>query len=166
MHRTVAGVSDRSDFVTAVLGRWDPATATFRWVNCGHPPPLVADPGGRVEELSSPPQKPLGLFSASERRFHAAERRLEPGERLVIYSDGVTERRRGDRSEFGVEGLRAVLEAEPAATAEATVRAVHAAVREASTAPLRDDATVLVLRVPAGASRPRRAGSSRAARPG
>jgi serine phosphatase RsbU (regulator of sigma subunit) len=150
MHRTVAGVSDRSDFVTAVLGRWDPATATFRWVNCGHPRPLVAAPDGGVEELSSPPQKPLGL-SAPDRRFRAVERRLAPGERLVIYSDGVTERRRGDRSEFGVEGLRAVLEDEPAATAEATVRAIHAAVREASVAPLRDDATVMVMRVaPAG----------------
>jgi serine phosphatase RsbU (regulator of sigma subunit) len=147
MHRSLFGITERSDFVTAVVGRWDPATSVVRWVNAGHPRPLRILAGGTVEEPPAPTQPPLGLLER-DRPFLAGECRLEPGDRLVIYSDGVTERRRPDDSEIGEDGLRRVLEEIGPATAEATVRAIQNAVRDASPLPIRDDATVMVLRLP------------------
>ena len=148
MHRALADIAvERSDFVTAVLARWEPATSTVRWVNAGHPRPLRIGADGGVEEPLAPTQAPLGLLGR-DRTFTAGECRLERGERLVVYSDGVTERRWPNGSEIGVEGLMRVLEDAGDATAEATVRAVQDAVRSASDQPIRDDATVLVLRRP------------------
>jgi serine phosphatase RsbU (regulator of sigma subunit) len=147
MHQSLFGITERSDFVTAVVGRWEPATSLLRWVNAGHPRPLVIRADGSVEEPPAPTQPPLGLLEP-DRRFLCGECRLEPGDRLLIYSDGVTERRFEDGSELAVEGLRRALEEIGDATAEATVRAIQAAVRDASPVPIRDDATVLVLRVP------------------
>jgi serine phosphatase RsbU (regulator of sigma subunit) len=148
MHRSLHGICPgRSDFVTAVIARWDPVTSVLRWVNAGHPRPLRVRPDGGVEELLAPTHPPLGLLEP-ERSFVAGHCALEPGDRLVIYSDGVTERRRDDDSPLGEEGLVALLEETGAASAEATVRAIQDAVRNASAKPLRDDATVLVLRVP------------------
>jgi serine phosphatase RsbU (regulator of sigma subunit) len=161
MHRSLFGITERSDFVTAVVARWEPATSILRWVNAGHPRPLVIRADGPVEEPPAPTQPPLGLLEP-DRLFLAGESRLEPGDRLVLYSDGVTERRREDGSEIGEDGLRRVLEEIGDATAEATVRAIQEAVRDASAVPIRDDATVLVLRVPPAPERliPGRAGSA------
>ena len=67
------------------------------------------------------------------------------GERLLLYSDGVTERRRTDGTLLGLEGLLSLLRTGPATSAAETVRVLHDAVIDASPQPLRDDATVLLL---------------------
>jgi serine phosphatase RsbU (regulator of sigma subunit) len=70
---------------------------------------------------------------------------LLPGTRLVIYSDGVSERRHDDGSLLGFEGIRATLRSIGDCSAEGTVLGLQEAVRAASHRPLRDDATLLVL---------------------
>ena len=79
------------------------------------------------------------------RRGTTNRRRLDRGERLLLYSDGVTERRRTDGTLLGLEGLQSLLRTIPATSAAATVRALHDAVVDASPTPLRDDATMLLL---------------------
>ncbi|HKA00257.1 MAG TPA: PP2C family protein-serine/threonine phosphatase, partial [Candidatus Solibacter sp.] len=87
---------------------------------------------------------PVGLMEGAE--FTVAEQRLAPGDKVVIYSDGVTEAQNSQEQFFGKKRLRAVLEAH----ADAGCAAVHDAIQEAVTgftegAAQSDDITVLVL---------------------
>jgi serine phosphatase RsbU (regulator of sigma subunit) len=77
-----------------------------------------------------------------------------PGTRLVLYSDGVSERRRKDGRLFGLAGIQKALQASRGASVDATVRCLQDAVLRASDRPLRDDATLLIL-APAGDSEAR-----------
>jgi len=143
-HETMSATGEQVRFLTAILGQWDPSTRVFRWVVAGHPPPLLLRPDGSVEELFGAVTYPLGLFDAA-RTFETAERRLEAGERLLIYSDGMTERKGSDDKPIGLEGLLPVLRAHCGASPARIVRALQDAVSEASPQPLRDDATMLLL---------------------
>jgi serine phosphatase RsbU (regulator of sigma subunit) len=81
------------DFVTAVFAEFAPGEV--RLVNCGHPPPLRA--GQRVELLEpGTPATPLGLHpDPRQYRF-----RLQPGDRLLLYTDGLTDARSADGTPF------------------------------------------------------------------
>src|SRR3954471_3196227 len=76
--------------------------------------------------------------------FHRAEHRLEPGQRVLIYSDGIAEHRDDAGNLFGIENITRTLEGCRAATAAGTVRALQDAVLSFSRRPLRDDATILL----------------------
>ena len=67
------------------------------WSNAGHPPPLLRSPDGRVEVLTSAPDLLVGLDAARPRHSHSV--RLEPGSTLLLYTDGLVERRRTDLDE-------------------------------------------------------------------
>jgi serine phosphatase RsbU (regulator of sigma subunit)/AcrR family transcriptional regulator len=143
IHETIYAMEMPEFFVTAVLARWEAVYSVFSWVNCGHPPPLLARPDGTVEELSSQPALPLGLADR-ERRFRRSQRRLEAGDRVVLYSDGISMRPTPE-GRFGREGIAQAMKSEPRASATATARAIQEAVVNASPEPLRDDAAVIVL---------------------
>jgi serine phosphatase RsbU (regulator of sigma subunit) len=142
--RTVAVTGSEVRFLTAILAHWHPDTSTFQWIAAGHPPPLLLHVDGSAEELTGAGTYPLGLLD-EERTFTRNRRRLGLGERLLLYSDGVTERRRTDGTLLGLDGLLAVLRTGPATSAAEIVRNVHDAVVDASPKPLRDDATMLLL---------------------
>ncbi len=131
-------------FLTAVLGSWDPHTYRLRWINCGHPTPLVVRADGRIEELDGERTYPLGMRFA-ERVFPILSAEVGPGDRLLLYSDGVSERRTTDGGRLGETGLRAALAQLGTRSAAMTVRGLQDAVIDASREPLRDDATLLVI---------------------
>jgi serine phosphatase RsbU (regulator of sigma subunit) len=132
--------------VTAVLARWHAPTATLAWINCGHPPPHVADLEGAFTALDAPLHPPLGSGD-SPPDIEVSAVTLDSGERLVLVTDGITERTVEGGGHFGVDGLRrAVLGAE-APTAAATAMAIQQAVTNCWTEPLEDDATIVVLAV-------------------
>ncbi len=131
-------------YLTAVLGSWDAAERRLRWINCGHPAPLLVRADGHVEELEGEHTYPLGIRFA-ERAFPVLTASLGPGERLVLYSDGVSERRTADGGRIGEDGLRAVLTELGPRSAALTVRGLQDAVIGASPGALRDDATLLVI---------------------
>jgi len=144
MHEVVVDAGDRLGFVTAVLAVWQPRTRLLRWINCGHPQPVVlADDGGH-RVLADGGTYPLGLFR-EERVFTSAEARLEEDERLLLYSDGVTERRDDAGEQIGLAGLLDVVNAAGDGSAPRTVRLIQDSVLAASSAPLRDDATLMVV---------------------
>jgi serine phosphatase RsbU (regulator of sigma subunit) len=145
MHKALAELDDTS-FVTAVIALWDTHSMTLRWVNCGHPAPLLLRPSGTVEELGGGLTYPLGIFEP-ERSFMPAQARLAPGDRVILYTDGVTECRGPDRRLFGTDGLRKALAFARDATAAGTVANVERALTRFSDGPIRDDATQLVLAV-------------------
>lgn len=136
-------------FVTMVLATWDAATRTLAWVNCGHPLPLLIPADGDVRELDGAGTHPLGLWRERRSGFVRNEVVLERGDRVVLYSDGVTDRRRGDGSMLGLEGLVDVLGTVPGCSAVQTVQAIEGEIRGLSEQDLADDATQLVLEITA-----------------
>lgn len=131
-------------FITAVIASWDADTYQLRWINCGHPNPLRIHADGRIEELSGPRTYPLGI-DFGERRYPVCSAQLAPGDRLLLYSDGVTERRLGTNQRLGEDGLRSILTSGNPETAAMTVRRLQNAILDASPDPLHDDATLLML---------------------
>ncbi len=144
MHETVRRLGNPDFYVTALVARWRAATSTFTWVNCGHPHAYVVGVDGDVAELEGPVHPPLGTGDA-ERTFAPTERRLASDERLILVTDGITERKTEGGGVFGIEGIqRAVAEVETP-TAAATAMAILQGVTECWTEPLEDDGTVVVL---------------------
>jgi AcrR family transcriptional regulator len=147
MDETVGLAGGPGFFVTAVLARWHPVYSVISWINLGHPPPLVIDAAGGVEELDTPPDLPLGMTERT-RGFRRHQRRLADGDRLVLYTDGVSRRCTGDGA-FGASGIAGAVRGSPAGSATAAARAIQESVVRASEDPLPDDAAVVVL-VPGG----------------
>ena len=150
MHEAVCDVSRPEFFVSAVVARWSAVYSTFSWINCGHPPPLIVSPDGEIEQLMTGSSLPLGLWER-ERRFSRHQRRLAPGERLILHSDGVTARRTDDGL-FGLDGIARAVAGAPAGSATAAARAIQEALIAAADDPLQDDAVAVVL-VPGELSR-------------
>lgn len=132
-------------FVTAVHGRLAPREGGVDVVVCaaGHPPPLVRRAGGTVERLEAPGTL-IGVLD--QLKLHDVEARLGPGDALVLYTDGVTEARAGE-GRLGEDGLAELLASADGSGAEALVAAVDEGAA-AGAGDQRDDAAVLVVRVP------------------
>jgi AcrR family transcriptional regulator len=149
MHETMCDVGGPEFFLTAIVARWHSVYASFSWINCGHPPPLLLRADGTVEELATRPDLPLGVFDRT-RTFHRHQRRLHDGDRVILYSDGVSRRRTAD-DVFGTTGILEAAIGASGSSATATARAIQEAVVSASEDPLPDDAAVVVLAVDAPA---------------
>ena len=95
-------------YATLFLAEFHQATRELRYVNCGHVPPVLARAGGAVETLDATGTV-IGLF---EDWFgESAATVLEPGDTLVVCSDGVTEALSNDEEEYGEDRLRDVVAA-------------------------------------------------------
>jgi serine phosphatase RsbU (regulator of sigma subunit)/AraC-like DNA-binding protein len=146
MHQTVQRLGNPDFHVTALVARWRPATQTLTWVNCGHPPALLADSDGALIELQSPEHPALGIGD-DEPTFTTTQRQLRSGERVILVTDGVTGRRTEDGATFGVDGVKRALADIENPTAAATAMAILQAVTDCWREPLEDDGTVAVLAI-------------------
>jgi serine phosphatase RsbU (regulator of sigma subunit) len=144
MHQAVRTIGRADQVVTAVVGRWHGPTATFSWINCGHPPPMVIDRQGTVTALDAPIGRALGA-PGGDSEWPSSAVRLSAGERLVLVCDGITERVCTSGAPFGLEGIAHAVARARSTSAAATVRAIEDAVSNASERSLEDDATLLVL---------------------
>jgi serine phosphatase RsbU (regulator of sigma subunit) len=130
-------------FVTAVLADLRLDTGVLRYINAGHPPPLVLRGSRIVHRLDQGRRLPLGLDDAST---EIATVRLEPGDRVLFYTDGVIEARDKDDEMFGLARLVELTEHHAAgqlATAEILRRICHAVLSH-QVGQLQDDATLLL----------------------
>lgn len=145
---TLAAKFSAARFATAQLGQLDLATGTLRIINAGHPLPLLFRNDGYVGPLECPPCVPLGVGTAFGLAPCApTEVQLEPGDSLLLYSDGVVEARAPSGDDFGVERLvefvhRAIGSGLP--PTECLRRLSHA-VYDYNQAELQDDATMLMV---------------------
>ncbi|MGW2899959.1 SpoIIE family protein phosphatase [Streptomyces sp. NPDC001212] len=126
---------------TMVLARYKPAERRLLWVQAGHPPPLLLR-RGEPRYLDRPRGVLLGATGTPV--FEEAECRLEPGDRLLLYTDGLVERP-GEGIQEGLERLAAAAATGPGGTAGA-LGPLLASMLEGER---RDDVCVLDLRVPA-----------------
>ena len=125
-HLCDRGVGGR--FVTMAMTEIDPRSHEMTVVNAGHMDPLVRRASGAIEAVGrSGAGTPLGVIGSAV--YRPVEVALEPGDLVVLYTDGVTESMDRDRQPFGVERLTAVLAAAPQGVAAAG-EAILAAVRE------------------------------------
>jgi Stage II sporulation protein E (SpoIIE) len=136
----------RGRFVTGIIAELDLESGRLRWVLAGHPSPLLLRHGRVVKELTRRPNAPLGLRLNDRLMVH--EESLEPGDRLILYSDGVVEAMDATTGErFGIDRLvdliaRAEASGEP--VPETMRRLGHAVVKHQG-ADLQDDATQVLV---------------------
>jgi serine phosphatase RsbU (regulator of sigma subunit) len=135
-----------SRFITLFLGLFDPRTGQLEFVNAGQTPPLLLRAGGSVERLSTGGVA-LAMFEGST--YEPGYARLDPGDALIMYRDGITEAESPAGQMFDESGLEAAVRATPGVSAAVIGRAVFRAVDDYRRGErLADDLTVLVLSRP------------------
>jgi len=146
MHKTVTSLENQDFYVTALVARWNPATANLKWINCAHPPAHLIDPDGNLTQLDNHPHPALGTGPPNP-TYTPTERRLNPGERLILTTDGITERQMQNGGKFGTTGLQTAIENATNPTAAHTAIAIQQAVTNCWQEPLQDDGTVVVMAI-------------------
>ena len=112
-------------FATLFVGTLEPHTGRIAYVNGGHEPPRVMHCGGSVRATLPPTGPAVGMFP--DVTFHAGNVQLEPGETLLILTDGITESRSPDGGFFGDEAVDRLL-VDPCGSADALVQRIGSAV--------------------------------------
>jgi serine phosphatase RsbU (regulator of sigma subunit) len=154
MDAALAEQFGRDVFTTGVLAELDPHAGVVRWMNAGHPAPLLLRRNRVVKALETTRATPFGMpMFGTEPTI--GEERLQPEDILVLYTDGLTEARQRGGAQLGVEGLSEFLQREAAAQLPPpeTLRRLRRAVASDGGPILRDDATVLVAHWHRGAER-------------
>ncbi|HXU46724.1 MAG TPA: PP2C family protein-serine/threonine phosphatase [Thermoanaerobaculia bacterium] len=141
LHRTLRRKRRRHTFLSLFYGLLTPETGRFEWVSAGHPFPYLRRADGRIEEIGAG-SLPLGAVD----RFSApsGETTIEPGDLLVLYTDGLPEATTDDGATFGYERLAFLIEA------GGTPEILHDRISGASAKhmgdePIKDDLTLLVV---------------------
>jgi hypothetical protein len=136
--------TDPERYATLFFGCYDDDTRGLAYVNCGHSPPLLLRTNGAVERLAATATV-LGLFSHWE--CSLAETRMEAGDVLSIFSDGITETTGTNAEEFGEDRLLGVLHRSRNLEPSAILRQVEQAVDQFRAGEYQqDDFTLVVAR--------------------
>jgi len=135
-----------SRFVTALIAQLDIGSGDLRWVNGGHPPPLLLRAGHLIKALELAPSPPLGMRLCETRPAEGRES-LQPGDMVLVYTDGLTEARRPDGGLFTEDRLAEFIERQAASglPAPETLRGLREAIIERGEGSLHDDATALLV---------------------
>ncbi len=139
----LAGQFPDTRFVTAAMLELNMDTGILTYINAGHPAPLLLRAGKFVRALPGGRRMPLGVADAE---VSVGAEVLEPGDRLLLYTDGVTEARDADGDMFGTARLidHAERHAATGLPAPETVRRLAHAVAAHHDGPATDDATLLL----------------------
>ncbi len=144
VNRLVCDASPENRYATFFYAQFDPASRRLIYSNGGHNPPIVLR-GEDVLRLEAG-GPPVGLFRVS--RYTQEEIVLEPGDVLVLFTDGVSEAENPEEEEWGEEALIAAARSCRALPpTEAIARIMQAADEFAGGAPQHDDMTLVVARV-------------------
>jgi sigma-B regulation protein RsbU (phosphoserine phosphatase) len=143
INRIVAANVGSGKFITFFYGVLDRA-GRFSYTNAGHCEPILVRQNGECVRVNHGGVV-LGVFPDWEYREEHVQ--LEPGDRLALFTDGITEIANADGEEFGEERLMELLRANRALDAEAMQKRVMAAIAEFSGGNFQDDATLIVTAV-------------------
>lgn len=113
---------ERNQFVTAFYGTLDVANKTLSYANAGHNPPILLKQNGELRVIDRG-SVPLGMFR--ETRYHEYYLTTEPGDVLVLYTDGATEAQNAAGEEFGRDRLAAAVKANRQLKARDLITAIH-----------------------------------------
>jgi len=143
LNRIISSNCPSNRFITFFIGILDPKTGELTYVNAGHNPPLVAHADGAVEKLEGTGLI-LGILPIAT--YEQGICRLEPGDAVLLFSDGVTEAVRPDADEeFGEDRLARVLAGLRNQSAHSIIAEINQMVDEFTCgAPPADDITLVV----------------------
>jgi sigma-B regulation protein RsbU (phosphoserine phosphatase) len=98
---------DTSMFATAIYGVVDAERRTLRVACAGHPPPFLVRPGNGV--MTIPVDATLFLLMTELGNIPCTEHTLQPGDRVVFFTDGILERQATDEAMYDADRMKAVL---------------------------------------------------------
>jgi hypothetical protein len=143
------GRSADNRYATMFWARFDPHDRSLQYVNAGHLPPLVVHQGtnGATVQRLEAGGPVVGLLPSAP--YDSACLQLQPGDVLVMYSDGLTEAENAQDEEFGDDRLIATVQEARHGTAAEILQRILSAVRHfVGRQPFRDDLTLLVAKIP------------------
>ncbi len=135
--------TDPERFATAFMATLDPEGGRLTYSNAGHNPPLLRRAGGDICWLDVG-ATPLGAFP--DMLYDEATVDLEPGDTLVLFTDGITEAADADGEFFGEVGLERVVEQCRGQDSSTIVECIRRAVDEYADGAAADDMTLIVVR--------------------
>ena len=134
--------TDRSQ----AAARLDPARRRLIYAAGGHPPGLLIHPSGEFRQLE-PRGTVLGALDNAVPQVASEEFELSAGDRLMLYTDGLTEVWNGEGEMLGVEGLERIVRRAAALPLPAMRQAIIDEVSAYSAGPLQDDVTLVLVEV-------------------
>jgi hypothetical protein len=137
-------------FLTAILATFNSSTGQYQRISAGHPAELLLREGRLVKRLTTPSALPLGLADLTDRPPRIIEEALQPGDHLLLHTDGVVEARSESGEFFGHDRLadfvsRSLADQLPVAE---TLRKLVRAILDHQHEALQDDATAVTLHWP------------------
>jgi sigma-B regulation protein RsbU (phosphoserine phosphatase) len=145
VNNVLARESDGMMFVTLIYGILDTRNGQVDYCNAGHNQPYTFSARGGLRKMTDGGGVIAGLYEGA--KYDSGSLRLEPGDGLLLYTDGVTEAFDAETRMFGDTGLRAALETVAHAPVEDVVKGLVRAVKAfAGSAPQSDDLTVVAIR--------------------
>jgi sigma-B regulation protein RsbU (phosphoserine phosphatase) len=131
-------------FTTAFLAEYDPARRSFQYINAGHNAPILRRANGTIERLSVG-GLPFGIMP--EAAYESASVTLEPGDWLVIFTDGLVEAENSTQQEYGEARVLSVLEsAKSLGPADLLKRLMYEVDGFVGNTPQHDDVTCMLLK--------------------
>ena len=129
------------EMISACVVVFDTEAATVRYASAGHPPVWL------WHERDVRPLRSTGPLLMLDPRgtFHSKELRLDPGDMMLLYTDGLSESRAGDQL-FGEERIANVLRRDPGAAPQALAKSLLEAAQDFAREPITDDIAILAIR--------------------
>ena len=144
LNDSLAEGNDASLFVTMFCGYLDVDSGVFTYSNAGHCPPLLLQ-HREIHPIPMPKGVVVGVYPG--RTYRNLTLQLEPGDLLMVYTDGVTEAENIQGEPFGVQGCQRLLGLTGQAPLDALIQALRQSLRGfTSSQHLEDDCTLLLLR--------------------
>jgi serine phosphatase RsbU (regulator of sigma subunit) len=138
--------SNGDHYFTIIYGLLDTRTQQFRYANAGHPAPILARAGDCPRRLTAEPGFPVGMVPGFEYEESAVE--LQPGDRLYLHSDGLTEEFNAQEEEFGDQRLfSAIADGQSLGLKESVESLVQKVIAWRGEDHLKDDVSVLAIAV-------------------
>jgi len=145
LNKAVSSNCPDNRFITFFMGIVDPKTGEFVYTNAGHNPPVIVRDSGEFETLQGAGGVILGILPMAV--YQEARTVLNPGDTLVLFTDGVTEAADPSDQEYGEERLAALVGSMKNRRSDEIVEAIqNAVIAFTQGAPPADDITVVVAR--------------------
>jgi serine phosphatase RsbU (regulator of sigma subunit) len=141
LNRQVFGSARGEEFISMAVVVFDTATSTLRYASAGHPPAFMWH-GGDVRGLTA--TGPL-ISLTDDADYGARELPLDPGDVVLLYTDGLAEARNGDTL-FGEDRIASYLRRDPSADVDVLCKSLAEAADDFASQPLSDDVAILAVR--------------------